>query len=143
MKNLKTFESFQSDRILDKISKHGITSLSDLEKSYLDAYAQNKPEAQNLENELDNKSKQIDSILEYDPRKDDELDLDFSGWSEDDIEDGKFDIIWDQISDKDIENFIITYKLDKASLSKDNNYLSWDNLPTNIKEKFVDFIQSH
>lgn len=147
MKIIKTFESFQSDRILDKISRNGMNSLTELEKEYLDAYSLNKPNVKSLEKDLDDRDDKISGTLNYDPREDNEFfkdqGMDFSDWSDEDIEDGRFNIIWDDISNDDIEKFIIIYKIDRSILTdNDKDFLTWDKLPYDVKENFIDYIQS-
>ena len=146
MKYVKLFENHMLDIILDKIGKSGMGSLTSSEKDFLDKFS--KGEHQELEKELNDKKDIYKGILSYDPRKDDTNfykeagqqfgieDMNFKDWSEEEIEDSKYSILWDQLWDEDMAGFLKQYKL------PDNiNEVAWDKLPPNIKNSFKKYIK--
>ncbi|MFA5585862.1 MAG: hypothetical protein WDA02_04885 [Saccharofermentanales bacterium] len=136
MKYLKLYENKILDDILDKISDKGKESLTKLELDYLNNYYTS--DKNKYEKEI-NKTKDLKNTYQYDPRKDneffDEIGMDFSNWSDDEINDGKLNIIWDELSIELMNNFIKSNDLDDKISKK-----SWQNLPNDIKELFQVFL---
>jgi len=136
MKYLKLYENKILDDILDKISDKGKKSLTKLELDYLNNYYTS--DKNKYEKEI-NKTKDLKNTYQYDPRKDneffDEIGMDFSNWSDDEINDGKLNIIWDELSNELMNNFIKSNDLDDKISKK-----SWQNLPNDIKELFQVFL---
>ena len=136
MKYLKLYENKILDDILDKISDKGKESLTKLELDYLNNYYTS--DKNKYEKEI-NKTKDLKNTYQYDPRKDneffDEIGMDFSNWSDDEINDGKLNIIWDELSNELMNNFIKSNDLDDKISKK-----SWQNLPNDIKELFQVFL---
>jgi len=136
MKYLKLYENKILDDILDKISEKGKDSLTKLELDYLNNYYTS--DKNKYEKEI-NKTKELKDISDYDPRKDkeffDEVGMDFSNWSDEDIDDGRLHIIWDKLSDELMNNFIKSNELDEKVYK-----LSWQNLDDDIKELFQVFL---
>ena len=100
MRYLKLFENKTLDDILDKINKEGMSSLTDLEKDFLDKFSSG--DHKDVERQIKNKKDTNKGILAYDPRTDDPdfykevgkefglEDMSFKNWSDKEIEDGKF-----------------------------------------------------
>jgi hypothetical protein len=146
MKYVKLFENHMLDVILDKIFRTGMGSLSTSEKNFLDKFS--KGEHQEIEKELNDKKDIYKGILTYDPRKDDtdvykEIgqqfgieDMNFNDWTEEEIEENKYCLLWDQLWVEDMDGFLRQYKL------PDNvNEIAWDKLPPQIKKSFKTFIK--
>lgn len=140
MKYIKLFENKILDDILDKISEKGKESLTKLELDYLKSMESDEegrtidPYATEKVRKKMEREKEIKNFSKFDPRKDDKLKkygFDFSDWSDEDIEDGKLHILWDEINSDEMNNFIKSYELDDSI--KD---LTWDKLPENIQEFF-------
>ena len=146
MKYLKLFENHILDIILDKINKSGMGSLTTSEKEFLDKFS--KGEHQELEKELSDKKDIYKGILSYDPRKDDTdfyketgqqfgiEDMNFNNWTEEEIEDSKYCLLWDELWDEDMDGFLRQYKLPDSV-----NEIAWDKLPPQIKKSFKIFIK--
>ena len=146
MKYLKLFEANMLDNILDKISKKGMGSLTVLEKEFLDKYS--KGEHQEVEKKIKQKEDKYKSILTYDPREDDTdfykeagkpfgiEDMNFRDWTDEEIEDGKYQQLWDALYDEDMNIFLRQYKL------PDNvEEIPWDKLPPQIQKSFKTYIK--
>ena len=146
MKYLKLFEANMLDNILDKISKTGMGSLTELEKAFIDKYSKGAHKA--VEQKINQKNDKYKSILTYDPREDDtdfykdagELfgieDMNFRDWTDEQIEDGKYLQLWDGLYDEDMDGFLRQYKL------PDNiREVSWDKLPPQIQKSFKTYIK--
>lgn len=136
MKYLKLFESKILDDILDKISEKGKESLTQLELDYLNNYYTS--DKNKYEKEI-NKTKELRDRADYDPRKDkeffDKVGMDFSDWSDDDINDGRLHIIWDELSNELMNNFIKSNELDTETSN-----LPWQKLDDDTKELFQVFL---
>lgn len=131
-----------TDNILDKISKYGMDSLTDIEKEYI-----KNIDDDNVRNKLINKKDNIQSKLDYDPRKDkefwddvktDEIDFDFDKFSDDEIEDGKYNIIWDEMEDEEIIIFLNINKITEI-----DHTTPWDKLNDSIKDKFKKYVSEY
>ena len=145
MKYLKLFENKVLDDILDKISKDGMDSLTDLEKDFLNKFGDNKH--QQVENKIKEREKNYKGVLSYDPRKDDTDfyketgkefgidDMNFDDWSDEEIEDGKYSHLWDGLYDEDMDSFMRQYKI-----PEELSQMPWDKLPVKVKENFKKYI---
>ena len=146
MKYLKLFENVMLDNILDKISKTGMGSLTSLEKEFLDKFSNGQH--QEVETKINQKNNKYKGILEYDPRKDDpdtykEIgkgfgieDMNFNDWSDKEIEDGKYLILWNQLYDEDMYSFLQQYQL-----PVETSETPWDKLPKAIQKSFRKYIK--
>jgi len=134
------------DKILDKIIKYGMDSLSDMDREYL-----GNPSNQELNQLIKKRQDRIESLWSYDPRKDteffDELssevgyDIDFSDYSDEDIEEGRYSIIYDDIDDDDLLHFMKIFKISYEDMRNEKGqFKGWDYLDNNIQDKFKDFI---
>jgi len=122
MKFLKTYENNVLDNILDKISNTGIKSLTPAEDKLLKTYY--KGNNDDLEKLVKNKKQKVKSLFEYDPRKDKEyfsdlsdqtgINFDFDNYSDKEIEEGRYEIMWDELSDEDIRHFISFFEIKDA-----------------------------
>jgi hypothetical protein len=137
MKWLKMFESFKTEdvlnSILDKINRWGIDSLSDVEKRFL-----NDSDNRELASEILKKREFIEGLMEYDPRKDEESDFDFLTWTDLEIEEGRWEILYNELEDEDIILFEKIFKVDLKD--SDGDYKPWDKLSDIEKNKFKDYI---
>ena len=146
MKYLKLFENKTLDDILDKISKSGMGSLTELEKDFLDKYSSGGHKA--VEQSIKNRNNSYKGIMTYDPREDDtdfykEIgkpfgieDMNFKNWSDKEVEDGKYAILWDQLYDDDMNSFLGRY-----NLPNETNEIPWDKLPKPIVKLFKQHIK--
>jgi hypothetical protein len=132
MKYIKLFENKILDDILDKMLDKGKDSLTKLELDYLNAMQNNK------ESQVENKMKKHDDLknmAQYDPRKDSDfykkIGMSFDEWSDDDISDGKLNILWDKLPNEDMENFLKSNELDDEI-----GQLPWHKLDDEIQEYF-------
>ena len=145
MKYLKLFENKTLDDILDKISRNGMDSLTELEKEFLNKY--NSGDYKEVEQKINNKIDTYKSIMTYDPRQDDtdfykEIgkpfgidNMNFDDWTEEEILDTKYSHLWDSLYDEDMDNFLFKHKLP-------NNYkeFPWHKLPEKSKEFFKKYV---
>jgi hypothetical protein len=136
MKYLKSFENKTLDEILDKISTYGMKSLTPLELTFLKDY-----DNVDLKNKINQSKNFIKSRIDYDPRKDDtdfykKNNISFDDWSDEEIENSRYDILWNSLEEDDIEDFITKYKIAIG------NTESWDNLTDDIKNKFKKYIKT-
>lgn len=113
MEYIKLFEKMILDEILDKMSKHGKDSLTDLENEYLMNYG-DKNKALEIENKIKEKDK---------PKK------------EENIEE-KYQELWDNLDDENIDEFIVKYKI-----MEEFKYKRWNEVPTPIKDRFKEFVK--
>lgn len=149
MKHIKTFENNIVDNILDKISKYGIKSISSIEQEYLDKYQ--KGDISDIEKDMINRQNRVDSLFKYDPRNDQEyykefgdnigVELDFSKYDDDMIDDGRYSILWDELEDIDIDHFIQIFDI-KDIKDNDDNYKSWSKLSNKEKDNFKNYIDN-
>ncbi len=150
MKYLKNYENNMLDNILDKISKGGIDVLTPMEKKYLDKHYKGDDK---LETDILNRRERIGSVFDYDPRTDSEffdnlsdetgLNFDFSKYGDDMIENGRYNIIWDELDDEDIQDFEDKYKVDcKKYLNSEIVYKPWDELDDDEKKSFKEYIKN-
>lgn len=150
MKYLKTFEDSILDNILDKVSKYGIDSLTPGEDKLLKNYY--KGDSEELEKVLKYKKDRIKNAFEYDPRDDamffkklsDDtgINFDFTEFSDEEIEAGKWQIAWDELEDEDIRHFMKLYNIEDAEKPyKDEIALRpWDELSKETQDKFKKYI---
>lgn len=145
MKHLRLFENKTLDDILDKISKSGMGSLTELEKDFLDKYSKGEHKA--AEQSIKNRNAAYKGIMKYDPRDDDPdvykemgkpfgVDMDFSKYTDQEIEDGKYAILWDQLYDDDMNSFLRRY-----NLPDDIFETPWDKLPKSVVKLFKQHIK--
>ena len=145
MKHLRLFENKTLDDILDKISKSGMGSITELEKDFLDKYSKGEHKA--AEQSIKNRNAAYKGIMTYDPREDDQdvykemgkpfgVDMNFNDWSDKEIEDGKYGILWDQLYDDDMNSF-----LRKNNLPDSISEIAWDKLPKSIIKLFKQHIK--
>ena len=146
MKHLRLFENKTLDDILDKISKSGMGSLTELEKDFLDKFSNG--EHKSTEQSIKNRNAAYKSTMSYDPREDDtdfykEIgkpfginDMNFKDLSDEEIEDGKYGILWDQFYDDDMNSFLRRY-----NLSDDISETPWHKLPKSIVKLFKQHIK--
>lgn len=137
MKFVKMFEAFKTEdalnNILDKINKWGIDSLSDVDKSFL-----KDSDSIELSSEVLKKKEFIENIMEYDPRKDEDSYFDFSTLSDLEVDEGRFEILYNDLENEDIVLFEKIFKVDLKNSYGD--YKSWDKLSDIEKNKFKDYI---
>lgn len=138
MKYIKLFEKKILNDILDKISDKGMDSLTNIEKEYLSKYKDDK-EKNRLEDIIKKGKEEFINKKEYDPREDkdffNEIGIDFSDWSDDEIEEGRYAIMWDDLRDEYMIEFI-----EKSNLPEEIINKPWDHLHINIRNKFKEFI---
>jgi hypothetical protein len=146
MKWLKKFETYKSEdllnSILDKINKYGITSLNSKEKEFL-----KNIDNEELKNDILKDKLSVINRLDYDPREDDffdEVGMNFSKFSDGIIEDGKFEIIYNDLDESDVINFENIFKLDlKKELDGEIVYKPWHEFSKLEKNKFKEFIENY
>jgi uncharacterized protein DUF6576 len=137
MKHVKLYENKVLDDILDKISDKGYDSLTTIEKEYMDNYDSDKGE--DIKSQIETGKDNYETGKEYDPRDDKEffaeLGIDFSNWTDEQIEDGRYLLMWDELRDEDMEEFVHVngYPIDIAKQP-------WDNLHISIRTKFKNYI---
>lgn len=130
------FESLQ-DEILGKISKHGIDIITYTELQFLDIYHDETQEERKKElyNEITLAKIYYYELFNYDPRDENEdfkkLDLDFSKWTDDEILDSKYSLIWLHLDVEYMEAFAKVYKVQNKYYDQD-----WVNLPDKVKNSF-------
>lgn len=136
MKYLKLFENKTLDDILDKMSLHGKESLSKLELDYLNSFQSGNQDK--VKKELDRESN-LKSVTKYDPRNDNDyykkMGMSFSEWSDDDIEEGKLYILWNELTPDEMSNFLKSNDLDDKV-----GELPWNKLSDDNKELFELFL---
>lgn len=105
--------------IIDKLSKDGMDSLSNLEKEYLNNYSDiNKREE--IEGRMFGNNEPENSVDEIENSHDDE---------------NYYSGIWNNLRDEDIEDFIYSYNLPHDVANQ-----SWDRLHISIRNKFKKFV---
>jgi len=145
MKYLKLFENITLDNILDKISKSGMDSLTALEKEFLSKFSQGEHER--IEQKIKEKNKRYKGMLAYDPRNDNTdfykksgdmfgLDMNFNKWSDKEIDDTKYQHLWDGFYDEDMDSFMRKYALPNGT-----DELPWDELPKEVSKLFKQYIK--
>ena len=145
MKYLKLFENQMLDTILDKIAKNGMDSLTSMEKEFLDKFS--RGEHKEIENKIKEKDRKYKGTLAYDPRKDDDFykelgsthgidDMSFKDWSDEEIEDGKYLQLWDQLYDEDMDSFLRKY-----AIPDEMRELPWGKLHKSIRKLFKTYIK--
>ena len=143
MKHLQTFENKRIDRVLDKISKYGVEKLTDLDKRFL-----NDVDNEELKAEMKNRDMRVSGLWDYDPREDKEffgelsddvgVDFDFSKYDDNMIEEGRYEIMYDEMDEKDIIHFEDTFKI--ADMQLEDGYKPWDKLSPETQEKFKEYL---
>jgi hypothetical protein len=134
------------DKILDKIIKYGMDSLSDMDREYL-----GNPSSQELNQLVKKRKDRIESLWSYDPREDteffDELsseinyDFDFSKYSDEDIEEGRYSIIYDEVDEKELLQFMKIFEISDEDMRNENGtFKGWPHLDSNIQDKFKEYI---
>lgn len=139
-------ENEQMDRILDKISKHGINSLNRIEKEYMDSHSQptiNK----DVEDKLKKRINKKNDFMNYDPREDmgfyNDLGMDFSKYGDDQIDDDRYNILWDETDEEDIDEFILKLNIPKNTiLTHDGFYKPYHELTSEQKVKWKKYIDT-
>ena len=147
MKYLKSYESLILDNILDKISKYGMKSLKPTEKEYIGKYY--SEDVSELEKEIVNRRNKLSDFMEYYPREDTEffntlgddlgINIDFSKYGDDDIEEGRYEILYDDAEDEDIDHFIKLFSITDI-INDDGTYKGWDLLSKETQDKFKIYI---
>jgi len=149
MKYLKSFENNVLDDVLDKISKNGIKSLTPSENKLLKNYF--KGDTKELENIVRQNKNKVEGILDYDPREDSMffkklsdktlIPFDFSEYNDDEIEEEKYGIIWDELDEEDVDHFVQFFDIKDAKVK--DYYKDWDSLSKetqNLFKKYIDKI---
>ena len=148
MKNIKLFENYILDRILDKISFSGKNSLTEYEKEYLRTISEDPNKNKEMSKDIDNRRNRYQSTLNYDPREDEEgleyfdelanLIGDESGgirnMNDETYNDNKWNIIWDELDDEDHKSFYTTYNIPIEIADS-----SWDDMPEQMKNQFINW----
>lgn len=138
--NIKSFESFYQDRILDKIASGGIESISKREREYLDSLSETKPDKkERIEREFGDRSKYIDDVLTW---KSEDEDFELSGEGEEEILNTKYNILWDTFTEDDMEEFKKDNGLKWSDILDGEDPKVWDDLDEYIKVKFKSWIDS-
>ena len=136
------------DKILDKIIRYGMDSLSDMDREYL-----GNPSSQELNQLIKKRKDRIESLWSYDPREDteffDELssgvghNFDFSKYSDEDIEEGRYSIMYDEVDEDDLLEFMKIFKIsDDDMRNEDGTFRGWTQLDNDIQDKFKDYIKN-
>jgi hypothetical protein len=136
------------DKILDKIIKYGMDSLSDMDREYL-----GNPSSQELNQLVKKRQDRIESLWSYDPREDSEFfdelsseinyDFDFSKYSDEDIEEGRYSIIYDEVDDDELLQFMKILKISDEDMRNENGtFKGWPRLDRNIQDKFKEYIDN-
>jgi len=122
-------------------------NISDLEKDYL-----KNIDSEELEAKLKFRDMKVSSLWDYDPREDEEfwkeqkfgdVDFDFSKYDDDMIEDGRYGIAYDEMSEKDIEHFERVFKISDMKWEDGEHkgsYKGWDHLSKETQEKFKEYL---
>ena len=137
-------ENSRLNYILDKIERYGLKSLSPKEKEFLDNKSLDK-DTEELERFFDNNSRELESRIEYDPREDpndfyDELGIDFSHWSDEDIDKGRYEIIWNDLDEETINHFFKYFNIDENKYLNDEGYLP-GHIPEEIFNDFKKYVK--
>jgi hypothetical protein len=137
-------ENSRLNYILDKIERYGLKSLSPKEKEFLDNKSLDK-DTEELERFFDKKSRELESRIEYDPREDsndfyDELGIDFSHWSDEDIDKGRYEIIWNDLDEETINHFFKYFNIDENKYLNDEGYLP-GHIPEEIFNDFKKYVK--
>jgi uncharacterized protein YjhX (UPF0386 family) len=133
--NIKSFESYHQDRILDKIAKGGLSAISKREKRYLDSLSTG--DSEEIEKEFDDRSKHISNILNFDHDEDELLNL-----SPGELTDTKYHVLWDHINDDDAEEFMKDMDIQEADILDGLDLKLWEDLTSEIKSSFIKWINT-
>jgi len=128
------------DYILDKIGQYGIKSLTKKEKELIDNYSKGN-DINDIEKLIHNRMNWKEGMFKYDPRKDEEMMFDFSDYSDEDIRKNRLEIIWNEISDDQIEDFFDYYDLNISDYKNKNGDLPGD-LPSSLESKFEFYVEN-
>lgn len=128
------------DYLLDKIRHYGKESLSKKELQLLDKVSRGEDVSED-EKELIAKITRRDDSFDYDPRKDDEMVLNFDGWSDEEIDLERLNNLWNDIDDDSIDHFFGYYKIDKNTYLNDKDNLPGE-IPSDLVGKFEEFIKN-
>ena len=128
------------DYLLDKIRHYGKESLTKKELQLLDKVSRGEDVTED-EKELIAKITRRDDTFDYDPRKDDEMVLDFDGWSDEEIDLERLNNLWNDIDDDAIDHFFIYYKIDKNIYLNDKGNLPGE-IPSDLVGRFEEFIRN-
>jgi len=126
-----------------------------LEKTFLDKYSTDS-DFHEVEKQIKNRKSRIKGSLEYDPREDKEffkelsddsgIDFDFSEFSEDEMEESHYNILWDDLAEEDIYHFADYFKITDGELKKtikDEEVIKpWHELSLETKSQFKDYINN-
>jgi hypothetical protein len=129
------------DVILDKIRKYGMKSLTTLEKGALAEYSE-KGDIEVSDQKLQDMGDRLDGFLEYDPRDEEffkDLGMDFSGWSDEEINTEKMNILWNDLTPELVEDFIRYSEIDRKTIEDKDGDLPGE-LPKHILPKFKEWI---
>ena len=136
------------DKILDKIIKYGMDSLSDMDREYL-----GNPSSQELNQLVKKRQDRIESLWSYDPREDSEFfdelsseinyDFDFSKYSDEEIEEGRYSIMYDEVDDYELLQFMKIFEISEIDMrNKNGTFKGWSRLDSNIQDKFKEYIDN-
>jgi hypothetical protein len=146
MEKILEYSNFHLDRLLDKVSKKGLASLTGMEKDFLNTYSQQ--DINQIEKELDQRENRYADLLEYDPRTEtdtlvwDEInnifgtEINFNEWTDEELEDGRFNILWDDMSEADIIQFLDEYNLPSNIIQS-----PWEQLDDETQANFKTYCQ--
>lgn len=126
------------DDILDRMNKKGIEYITDTEKIFLEKY-NSAEDVIELYDNITNLKNYYYNMFQYDPRNDNDNFIDFgmsfTKWTDEEITEGKYSILWDNI---DVEYMDLYMKIYKVPFKYHDH--RWDFLPTRIKITFKDFL---
>ena len=128
------------DYLLDKIRHYGKESLTKKELQLLDKVSRGEDVSED-EKKLIDKITRRDDTFDYDPRKDDEMVLDFDGWSDEEIDLERLNNLWNDIDDDAIDHFFSYYKIDKNIYLNDKGNLPGE-IPSDLVGRFEEFIRN-
>ena len=129
------------DTILDKIGKYGMESLTSMERDALAEYSK-VGDIPITGKELKNLGNRLDSMLDYNPRGEEffsDLGMDFSGWSDEEINNDRMNIIWNDLTPELAEDFIVYSKMDRKTIEDQSGSLPGE-LPEHLLPKFKEWI---
>ena len=137
------------DRILDKVKIYGKDKLTQYDKDFM-----KNPDDEKLNELYEDREQLIYGTFDYDPRTPEEtefwsdaskssgVEFNFSDWSDEDIRDGSFDIIYNEIDPKFIYEFIHCENVPEQEIKERIGFKSWDQLSKETKDKFAKFIDN-
>lgn len=143
------------DNILDKMSQYGKEALTKKELEFLGKYS-TESDFTDAEKEIVNRANRIKGSLAYDPREDTEffkelsdesgIDFNFSKFNDEEMEDGHYDILWNDFEEDDIYHFAEYFKITDEELKKklDNELVikPWHELSPETKSKFKNYVNN-